>query len=80
MIGDNDAIHAEDKITFTTISDAELEIHYTADISLKGWKSVFNCFIGGKLQTLATDAENGLKAALAKNLHLEPVHDMAIAK
>ena len=73
LVGENDMIHAVDSISFAAPADAagSTDIHYTADINLKGWKSIFNFFIGGKLQTLATDTENGLKAALAANKHLE---------
>jgi hypothetical protein len=67
-----DTIRAVDTITFaerTAESGGGVHIHYSADIGLRGWKCLFNPFIGGTLQKLATDAENGCRAAFADKKH-----------
>jgi hypothetical protein len=67
-----DTIRAVDTITFaerTAESGGGVHIHYSADIGLRGWKCIFNPFIGGTLQKLATDTENGCRAAFAEKKH-----------
>ena len=57
---------------FTTDDETGAQVtvvHYAADISLKGWKSLFNGFIGGKLEELSHDHQTALAAAFAQNLH-----------
>jgi hypothetical protein len=68
----SDSIRAVDTIAFTERAAAAgggVHIHYSADIGLRGWKCLFNPFIGGTLQKLTTRAENGCRTAFAEKKH-----------